>query len=153
MKTTAQYIGEALLAGQPTKKVGFVLKDGAITTDKVQDGAITLAKLSEDVLSSLGKVSYSTVCDTPAEEKYKFCTIDNFSLRKDVLIAVTFTQGNTASAPHLNINNTESIVMYYREEELDGNSVPSKATLLMMYDADKERWNVLSGTTESLTWL
>ena len=43
MSTTVKerYMGEAPLNGRPDGKLGLVLKDGAVTTQKIADGAVT----------------------------------------------------------------------------------------------------------------
>lgn len=63
MSATKKYIGESQLKGEPKKTLGFKIKDGTITTDKLVDGSITSPKLSDDVQTLLKKIEdlYPTV--------------------------------------------------------------------------------------------
>lgn len=50
MQTTAEkYFSEALLRDQPRKKIGLLIKDGSVSTDKLADSAVTMDKLGDDV--------------------------------------------------------------------------------------------------------
>lgn len=47
MSTSDRYIGESPLSSLPKKALGFVIKNGAITTDKLADGSVTNEKLAD----------------------------------------------------------------------------------------------------------
>lgn len=55
-------------------------------------------------------------CTTTRDTQVKTVTLDNpegFSLRSDVLVAVTFSSGNNVANPKLNINNTGEVDVKY----------------------------------------
>lgn len=52
MGTSEKYISEALLKNEPKKPLGFVIKDDAVTTEKIKDQAVTEDKLADNSVSS-----------------------------------------------------------------------------------------------------
>lgn len=59
METYEKYISEALLKNEPKKKLGLVLKDGAVTTDKIADKAITESKIADGAVSTIKIKDYA----------------------------------------------------------------------------------------------
>ena len=142
MSTLDKYIVESPLSKTGGKVVGFVIKPGTITLDK----------LAPDVLEKLDRETYKSVCNTIADAPQKQCSVDNFMLSDGILLAVTFTYGITSANTTLNINNTGSILLYRKGELLTGGTVSPKATLLMVYEAAGNRWNILSGVDAEIYW-
>ena len=149
---TEKYIGEALLSASAKKKLSLLIKNGVITTDKLADGAVTLAKLGMDVPLGKGTTLYKADCTNAGDMQYKGCEIPNFQLVDGIMLAVTFTYGITSANTTLNINNTGSILLYRKGELLTGGTVSPKATLLMVYEAASNRWNILSGVDAEIYW-
>lgn len=60
MGVTKKYIGESQLKGEPKKTLGFKIKDGTITADKLSNGAVTTDKLADNSITDK-KLSDSSV--------------------------------------------------------------------------------------------
>lgn len=43
-----KYMGESPLTGRPNSQLGFVIKDGAVSTQKIADKAVTLEKIADE---------------------------------------------------------------------------------------------------------
>ena len=43
-----KYMGESSLTGRPNDKLGFVIKDGAVSTQKIANKAVTLEKIADE---------------------------------------------------------------------------------------------------------
>lgn len=65
MGASKKYIGESLLKGEPKKTLGFKIKDGTITTDKLADGSVTNVKLSDDLQTLISNLedTYNSIGD------------------------------------------------------------------------------------------
>lgn len=150
---TEKYIGEALLSASVKKKLSLLIKNGAITTDKLADGAVTLAKLGMDVPLGKGTTLYKADCTNAGDMQYKGCEIPNFQLSDGTMLAVTFTQGIAVDNSYLNVNAGKYIPLYYKREPLVGGVVSSNTTLFLVYEQNLDRYNILSGITGELQWL
>lgn len=69
MSTSEKYIGEALLENKPKKPINFILKDSAVTTDKLADGAITDTKLSEGCVTT-EKITDGAITEKEIEPEF-----------------------------------------------------------------------------------
>ena len=49
--STEKYLGESSLINQPKKKLGFQLKKGAVTEDKLADGSVTTDKIADKTIT------------------------------------------------------------------------------------------------------
>ena len=108
----------------------------------------------EKIQSLLDKEENSVrlICDTDADTQQKQCSAGNWMLIDNMLIAVTFVHGITSNVSVLSINNSGYVPLYRREEPLTGGTVSPNATLLMMYSAASNRWNILSGVDAEVFW-
>lgn len=103
------------------------------------------AKISDLSNTSGGFVTYCT-CSTAAGTAAKVVTIDsgdtNWVLRKGSIIAVKFTNTNTASNVTLNVNNTGAKSVYYNTSVNTGNSnsIFGYANRVVFYLYDGTNW-------------
>lgn len=102
-------------------------------------------KISDLSNTSGGFVTYCT-CSTAAGTAAKVVTIDsgdtNWVLRKGSIIAVKFTNTNTASNVTLNVNNTGAKSVYYNTSVNTGNSnsIFGYANRVVFYLYDGTNW-------------
>ena len=102
-------------------------------------------KVSDLTNTSGGFVTYCT-CSTAAGTAAKVVTVDsgdtNWVLRKGSIIAVKFTNTNTASNVTLNVNNTGAKSVYYNTSVNTGNSnsIFGYANRVVFYLYDGTNW-------------
>lgn len=51
MSKSEKYIGEALLVKNPSKSIGFQIKEGAVGTEKLADSSVTTEKLADGAVT------------------------------------------------------------------------------------------------------
>lgn len=67
--------------------------------------------LIPDIIDYTFDKPYFGICDTAADTAAKVVTCDEFSLKKGALLAVQFTNANTASSISMNVNGTGAIAV------------------------------------------
>lgn len=67
--------------------------------------------LIPDIIDYTFEKPYFGICDTAADTAAKVVTCDEFSLKKGTLLAVQFTNANTASSISMNVNGTGAIAV------------------------------------------
>lgn len=67
--------------------------------------------LIPDIIDYAFEKPYFGICDTAADTAAKVVTCDEFSLKKGTLLAVQFTNANTASSISMNVNGTGAIAV------------------------------------------
>lgn len=96
---TLDWSGNEVLAGKLTV--------GAAPTNNMD---VATKKYVDDAIPTKTSYIYTATCPTGASTAAKVVTLDNddgnFSLTAQTIVAVTFTSGNTATTPTLNVNNT-----------------------------------------------
>ena len=146
--------GDTISASQPTVNNGklTIQKNGTnvgtFTANSAtnQTANITVPiKVADLTNTSGGFVTYCT-CTTAAGTAAKVVTIDsgdtNWVLRKGSIIAVKFTNTNTASNVTLNVNNTGAKSVYYNTSVNTGssNSIFGYANRVVFYLYDGTNW-------------
>lgn len=72
-------------------------------------------KLEDVTTMTPAKLGFGyTVCDTAADTAAKTANLANYQITEGSVVFVKFTNGNTATNPTLNLNNTGAKPMYYR---------------------------------------
>ena len=74
------------------------------------------------------------VCNTAEDIQEKVVDCEGFILRTGAEIIITFTNDNTVSGPTLNVNNTGSINIYYRQSNIPLTSIKADRTYHFIYD-------------------
>ena len=101
-----------------------VVGDGHFEGDVNIEGDVRIqGTLTPDDINYTFEKPYFGICDTAADTAAKVVTCDEFKLKKGVLIAVQFTNANTASSPSMNVNGTGAIAIcgvsgYYVQPEM-----------------------------------
>lgn len=101
-----------------------VVGDGHFEGDVNIEGDVRIqGTLTPDDINYTFEKPYFGICDTAADTAAKVVTCDEFKLKKGVLIAVQFTNANTASSPSMNVNGTGTIAIcgvsgYYVQPEM-----------------------------------
>ena len=105
-----------------------------------------LTQTGAEVQELLNKVSLfgKFTCSDAADSHVKNIHIDDFTLNDGVAIAVTFVNGNSVASIQLNVNYTGNVPVYYRDSPLGDRLVTANATVILMYNATGNRWDVLS---------
>lgn len=104
-----KYLGESSLLAQPKKQLRFLLGDkavkthhidnGAVTGEKIADGAITMRKFASEVQTEIGNIVSQAVQDL------------NFSIEKKVMVTLTSDTESICSIEGLdNSGKTETII-------------------------------------------
>lgn len=146
--------GDTISASQPTVNNGklTIQKNGtnvgtftANQSTNVTANITVPTKISDLTNTSGGFVTYCT-CTTAAGTAAKVVTVDsgdtNWVLRKGSIIAVKFTNTNTASNVTLNVNNTGAKSVYYNTSVNTGNSnsIFGYANRVVFYLYDGTNW-------------
>lgn len=105
-----------------------------------------LTQTGAEVQELLNKVSLfgKFSCSDAADSQVKNIHIDDFTLIDGMAIAVTFVNGNSAASIQLNVNYTGNVPVYYRDSPLGAGLFTANATVILMYNATGNRWDVLS---------
>lgn len=114
---------------------------------------ITLSQFIEafDISKTDIKIKYTT-CNTSSNVQYKQVRIDDFKLEDGILIAVTFTYANVAKNAKLVINGTHIAPLYYLGEPVAPYKIVDNNTILILYNQESVRFNIISGITSDLVW-
>ena len=89
-----------------------VVGDGHVEGDVNIEGDVHIqGTLTPDNIDYTFEKPYFGICDTASDTAAKVVTCDEFKLKKGVLIAVQFTNANTASSPSMNVNGTGAIAI------------------------------------------
>lgn len=96
------------------------------------------------MITAGGELARYAVCDTPADDAAKTITLAGFVLALGAIVAVKFTNANTAPNPTLNVSATgaKGIKQYGNDEDID--LWPAGAVVQFVYDGTY--WVVASGT-------
>ena len=86
-------------------------------------------------------------CSTAAGTTAKTVAFANFVLEAGCLIAVKFTNGNSASAPTLNVNSTGAKAIQYNGAAIPTNAIVANGVYLLAYDGTN--WALLNPVTVS----
>lgn len=86
-------------------------------------------------------------CSTAAETAAKVASFTNFALEAGCLIAVKFTNGNSASGATLNVNSTGAKAIYYNGSVISTNVIATNGVYLLIYDGTN--WVMLNPITLS----
>lgn len=98
----------------------------AIKTNLQNLASVSLEKLGMGV----------AVCDTSASTAAKTATLVNYKLNDGGLIAIKFTNANTASSATLNINNTGAKNIYYKGSAIGTDVIKAGDTAIFMYSTN-----------------
>ena len=89
-------------------------------------------------------ISRAVTCTTAAATKAKSVSISGFSLSEDVVLYVTFTNGNTATAPTLNVSATGAKEIRQNGAALTRpEAIAAGGTYPLIYDGTY--WEVMGG--------
>lgn len=89
-------------------------------------------------------LSRAKTCTTAAATKNKTLAIENFTLAAGVVLYVTFTNGNTATAPTLNVSSTGAKEIRQSGDALvRPESIEAGGTYTLLYDGTY--WEVVGG--------
>lgn len=86
-------------------------------------------------------------CSTAAGTAAKVASFTNFALEAGCLIAVKFTNGNSASGATLNVNSTGAKAIYYNGSAISANVIATNGVYLLIYDGTN--WVMLNPITLS----
>ena len=86
-------------------------------------------------------------CSTAAGTAAKVASFTNFALEAGCLIAVKFTNGNSASGATLNVNSTGAKAIYYNGSAISTNVIATNGVYLLIYDGTN--WVMLNPITLS----
>lgn len=86
-------------------------------------------------------------CSTAAGTTAKVVSFANFVLEAGCLIAVKFTNGNSASAPTLNVNSTGAKAIQYDGAAIPTNAIVANGVYLLAYDGTN--WAILNPASVS----
>lgn len=99
-----------------------------------------LSVTSEGLLSTLGGATWFGVSTTASNTTNKDVTCDGYLSKIGNIIAVQFSNGNTANSPYLNINNTGNIPIAV------GGTLASSTTNVLKWSAGTILYFIYSGT-------
>lgn len=112
--------------------------------DKVIGTKNSDGELVELASSGIAGSNIYAVCSTDAGVAEKTVTVDaSFNLQIGTTIIVKFTQGNTATSPTLNINDTGAKPLYYCDASIPTTMTPSACTIMFVYSGTS--YDVLGG--------
>ena len=106
------------------------------------DSMVTQLTAIKNNLQNLASVSLEklgmgvAVCDTSASTAAKTATLVNYKLNDGGLIAIKFTNANTASSATLNINNTGAKNIYYKGSAIGTDVIKAGDTAIFMYSTN-----------------
>ncbi|POP32506.1 collagen-like protein [Lactonifactor longoviformis] len=86
-------------------------------------------------------------CATSAGTSSKSVSLNGFNLLKGAGAVVKFINGNTASNPTLNINNTGARSIYYKGQGVPANYITENVFIEMVYDG--ERYNIVGDLAQA----
>ncbi|MFA6911222.1 MAG: hypothetical protein WCQ59_08880 [Candidatus Cloacimonadaceae bacterium] len=86
-------------------------------------------------------------CSTAAGTAAKVASFTNFALEAGCLIAIKFTNGNSASGATLNVNSTGAKAIYYNGSAISTNVIATNGVYLLIYDGTN--WVMLNPITLS----
>ena len=117
---------------------------------------ITVPTKVSELTSDAGGNMFVGTCSTAAATAAKVVTVStdqNFALKAGAIVAVKFTNTNTASTPTINVNNTGAKNIWYNNASYTGTSgnVGGSANRYIYYMYDGTYWVWLNSGTEADT--
>ena len=148
--------GNAGTASKWQNAITLQIGNSSQSLDGSQNVSYTLAQIGA-AAASHGQHSVYGTCDTAAATAEKAVTISGsgFSLSAGQMIAVKFTNSNSASSVKLNVNSTGAKPIWYNTAEYTGNSkdVCGYAGRITTYMYNGSHWVwVSSGTDNNSTY-
>ena len=120
-----------LKAGKHTLRAVYH-KDGSVTSN--DDTAYLQFDNAMVSLPEIQIPKYYGTCSTGASTKDKVVSCPGFQLVTGAEITVKFVNGNTASSPTLNVNNTNAKAMYYGDSAIASNQIKTNRIYTFRYD-------------------
>lgn len=148
LASIAENANNYVLPAATTLKVGGVALCASINDDTNTSKAVT-PKAVVDYVSVKAQVPSYGTCNTASATTAKSVTLSGFVRQKGSMVAVRFTNANTAANPTLNVNNTgaASMVSCYTNTAIISGNITANMTALFMFDGS--RWVLLNPAVSS----
>lgn len=151
LASIAENANNYVLPAATTLKVGGVALCANINDndDTNTSKAVTPKAVVDYVSSVKAQVPSYGTCSTASATTAKSVTLPGFVRQKGSMVAVRFTNANTAANPTLNINNTgaASMVSCYTNTAIISGNITANMTALFMFDGS--RWVLLNPAVSS----